>query len=649
MVRTTHPTKIVRLIKFRSKPPLSLELLHKLAAQAPPEAPVGSRHSPQGRQQFELEQWLGEHFADLIGPHPWQSGSKWIFPICPWNPEHTNKSAFVIQFASGAIAARCHHNGCSGKDWHALRDVAEPGWRARGGPSVGFGSALSDESGENPPWPEPGELPGGLLPVSNMPEEMIPTPFRAWLGDIAERMQCPLEFLAVGALVSSGSLVGRRIGIRPKQHDDWLVIPNLWGAVIGRPGILKSPALAEVLKPLHRLEKFAQQEYETALKEYEKRKIVLKAKRDDLDRRVRDALKKGEDPEDIIDSTTLPGEEPPVLVRYIVNDSTVEKLGEIFKQNPRGVLLFRDELTGLLRTLDRDGHEGDRACYLEAWSGDGSFTYDRIGRGTIRIPAVCLSLLGGIQPGPLADYLQAAVRGGSGDDGLMQRFQLAVYPDDPGSWRNVDRWPDTQAKNQAFEIFHKLDVLDPFVVGADIEDREDIPFLHFTPAAQGLFDEWRAGLETRIRSREDHPAVEAHLAKYRSLMPSLALLFHLLEVVDGLASGPVSEPAALLAVQWCQLLEAHARKIYHVVTGHSLLVVRALAKRIKEGELPSPFFVRDVYRSGWAALSDPDEVKAAAEVLEDLGWIRSERVLTAGRPRFQYHLNPHLSRKERAA
>ena len=50
---------------------------------------------------------------------------------CPWNSAHTNKSAFVVQFASGAIAAGCHHNGCHGNNWHALRDLYEPGWQTR--------------------------------------------------------------------------------------------------------------------------------------------------------------------------------------------------------------------------------------------------------------------------------------------------------------------------------------------------------------------------------------------------------------------------------------------------------------------------------------------------------------------------------------
>src|SRR5262249_32168634 len=111
----------------------------------------------------------------------------------------------------------------------------------------GFRGWSSQQSGGNMPWPEPGGLPGGLLPVPVLPDVMIPEPFRGWLSDVAERMQCPLEFPTVGALVAVAGLVGRRVGIRPKRHDDWLVVPNLWGLVIGRPGVMKSPALAEAL------------------------------------------------------------------------------------------------------------------------------------------------------------------------------------------------------------------------------------------------------------------------------------------------------------------------------------------------------------------------------------------------------------------
>ncbi len=51
-------------------------------------------------------------------------------------------------------------------------------------------------------------------------------------------------------MIAAGSLIGRRIGIRPQEHTDWMEVANLWGVIVGEPGTLKSPAVSEALKPL---------------------------------------------------------------------------------------------------------------------------------------------------------------------------------------------------------------------------------------------------------------------------------------------------------------------------------------------------------------------------------------------------------------
>src|SRR5215475_12314474 len=163
-------------------------------------------------------------------------------------------------------------------------------------------------------------------------------------------------------------------------------------------------------KPLQRLELDALKNHENEKRAHEVKMMVLKAKKEEIQKQIKEAIANGGS----TDGFEIPQEEELILRRYMVNDSTVEKMGELLNQNPNGLLLFLDELTGWLRTLDREGHENDRAFYLESWNGSGSYTYDRIGRGTLNITAACVSILGGIQPGPVTDYLRAAVRGGAG-------------------------------------------------------------------------------------------------------------------------------------------------------------------------------------------------------------------------------------------
>ena len=97
---------------------------------------------------------------------------------------------------------------------------------------------------------------------------------------------------------------------------------------------------------------------------------------------------------------------------------------------------------------------------------------------------------------------------------------------------------------RTIEVFQRLTRLEAATVGTEELTPEEVPFLRFDPAAQELFDSWRAGLEQRLRAEDDHPVLLSHVAKYRSLMPALALILHVIDGVDTGVGGPVSGVAA---------------------------------------------------------------------------------------------------------
>ena len=107
---------------------------------------------------------------------------------------------------------------------------------------------------------------------------------------------------------------------------------------------------------------------------------------------------------------------------------------------------MRDELVGLIASWDKSGREGDRQFFLEAWNGTDDYDTDRIGRGTIIIPNLCVSIFGGMQPDKLTAYLEQA-SDALGNNGLLQRFQLLVYPD-PIEWEYRDQIPDERARKR---------------------------------------------------------------------------------------------------------------------------------------------------------------------------------------------------------
>ena len=159
-----------------------------------------------------------------------------------------------------------------------------------------------------------------------------------------------------------------------------------------------------------------------------------------------------------------------------------------------------------------------------------------------------------------------------------------------GGWRNVDRWPDGDAKREAHRVFEYLDKIDPAAVGAHQDTAPNVepgglPFLRFSDAALEVFLEWRNKLEDRLRSGDLHPAMESHLAKYRKLVPGLALSLQLADC----GTGPVSEKAVLQALGWAEHLESHASRAYASVTMTDVPAAKAIIKRFRKGDLPRAF------------------------------------------------------------
>lgn len=313
------------------------------------------------------------------------------------------------------------------------------------------------------------------------------------------------------------------------------------------------------------------------------------------------------------------------------------------------MIIKRDELTGWLAGLNRPGHEGDREFFLESWNGNGRFRVDRIKRGAVDIEAICLTIMGGIQPGKLEAYVKETCRGGKGDDGLLQRFQLLVYPDRPTqapTW--IDRKPNFQARERAIRVFRAINFLNPEFY----KDPKKIMSVRFDAKAQILANEWFQSLESVLFQGKDlSPALESHLAKYRKLMPALALLFHLLETAESMESiGPletsvsiVSEAAVVMASFWCDFLEGHAKKVYAISTHSEYFGAEALAKKIQSGAVTDGMKIRDIRRRQWSMLTDSNSIYAAISVLEQCHWVRVETLKTEGAPTRVLKINPSVS------
>ena len=134
--------------------------------------------------------------------------------------------------------------------------------------------------------------------------------------------------------------------------------------------------------------------------------------------------------------------------------------------------------------------------------------------------------------------------------------------------------------------------------------------------------------------------MESHLAKYRKLVPALALINHL---VDG-GAGSISEAAILRALAFAEYLETHARRAYAAGSEAETATAKAILSRIRKGDLSGGFTARDVYRREWSNLSDRNHVQAGLDLLADLDWLAANTVQTGGRASVTYSINPRAQR-----
>lgn len=389
-----RPYRIAKILKTPSTlKSVRIDLLQNLAAQVP-EIPKPENNSYCSESRFDLGKWIDEHNLKVEGPTPWQGGQKWIFHDCPWNPDHRDRSAYLLQLASGAISAGCHHNGCKDKDWYALRILMEP-------------NKSNNQSDKN-------EL--DELNISQPKDEVLPFPTEALpncLKSLVEQgmkaNSCPADFIAIPALNVMGVAIGNSRILQVKQG--WTFRGNLYTNILALAGSGKSPALTTASSPIRKLQKVMADEYKINLEGYESTLAVWE---------VDCALaKKNKKPKP-------PKPEEPFMDEIYTTDTTIEALAQTMDRNQRGMAIILDELTSLVNGLNqyKGGRGADREAYLSLWSGTDT-KINRSKKQPIILHEPFLSVMGCMPPAVLSSLVDEK---GRGEDGFIHRI-LFSYPD----------------------------------------------------------------------------------------------------------------------------------------------------------------------------------------------------------------------------
>ena len=227
--------------------------------------------------------------------------------------------------------------------------------------------------------------------VPDFPLHVLPPAIQRHVASQSALIGCDPSAFAMSALTAFSGALDHRFAVKMMRNGSWWEHPRLWILLVGDPSRKKTPIINEVTRPLEQHQSNVRRSYEAALRDYQ-------AAKKEGDKCI---------------------EEPNPPPRFVVWDTTTEKLGEILSRSERGLLVKRDEFSGWIGGMEKytsaRGAGADRGFWLQAYDG-GPFAVDRIGRGETYIGNLSVSLVGGIQPAKLVEL------SGLTSDGLLQRF-----------------------------------------------------------------------------------------------------------------------------------------------------------------------------------------------------------------------------------
>ncbi|MHB1425080.1 MAG: YfjI family protein [Gemmataceae bacterium] len=371
-----------------------------------------------------------------------------------------------------------------------------------------------------------------LLPYQPFPVEALPAPLATFVRQGSAALGCDSSYFALPVLAAVASLIGNSRTIR--LNRSWTEPSVVWTAIVGPSGSLKSPALRLVVSPLYRLQQELLQKYTEEKKAYD----GVKA---EYERAIKKTKNSDKPPDDV-----LP--EPPAPGRILTGDTTIEKLGQLLADNPRGMLVCRDELRGWFASFTRyKGQAGgsDLPAWLEFFRAESVIIDRKTGdRPTLFIPRANVSICGGIQPETLSRVLTPEAY----ESGLVARLLVAMPPRHPKRWSEAEIDPETQ---QHFEtLLRKLHSL-----RLDTDEKgEPEPFvLKLRPEAK---QQWIAFYEQWAKKQaETEGELAAALAKQEGYAARFALIHHVVTRVEGEADdcdpiGRESVEAGITLARW---------------------------------------------------------------------------------------------------
>jgi len=326
------------------------------------------------------------------------------------------------------------------------------------------------------------------------PIEIFPEPIQAYILQNQKTLNHSIDYMGSSLLWLIALCIGNSCKVEVKTG--WQESANLWIGLIGRAGLGKTPSINAMIFPIEKRNAFEIKHYQNEYrkwKEYEK--LTAKEKKD------YEEIKE------------------PVRKQFIVNDVTIEALADLHEENENGVAVFKDELNGWLKDMNKYKPGSDLEFWLSCWSGKTATLTRKTSKSSF-IEMPLMPVLGGIQPGIFSQISTSENK----DNGFLDRLLLS-FPEKEIEHYNrnsidteVLEWYDAficqfhdQMKNNVLE--YKFNSIAPKII-------------RFNSEADNEWERIFNNISDMQNSDEVNEYVKSMLSKQKSYVPRLALILH---------------------------------------------------------------------------------------------------------------------------
>ncbi|MEY8765728.1 MULTISPECIES: DUF3987 domain-containing protein [Francisella] len=377
---------------------------------------------------------------------------------------------------------------------------------------------------------KPRELPKNDKKMPVFTKDMLPNRLSDYVFGQAEAGKLTASSIAISALTGVSGVLGKKVVLDVGFKE---VTANVWGLVTGESGTGKSPCLRVITRIIKDLDTQLIEEHKEQLKDYNLDIEIIDARikeiKDSMKSDIKDANHEAiREKKQLIKEAEDSKPYRPISNEIIFNDGTQQAIiNKIANDSPNGILLTCTEFYKTLQSLSGKDNADKQAMLLKAYDGefDKSMT---LGRGTINVDTVAISILGDIQTSNLDKYLEQS----QDKEGLVARFQLlSVVESIPRTHKKspLDEKLQGVYKNLIDELFD-ISVLDR-VIDGQLEKGEPKMY-RFSKKADEFLEEWYQMYDLEIKKYAEDTPMRRYLNKFGETIYKVSLIFHVIDKKD---------------------------------------------------------------------------------------------------------------------